>query len=662
MSNKGRNWVLSLLSSTVLFSAPMMAHAEGEEADNGVEDTVTAETSGDFDLTIFHTNDIHSSIDNFGKLSYFLTEQRAALENTLYLDAGDIFSGNPVVDLRQGEPLINLLNAVEVDSMVIGNHEFDYGQEAFEARRNESNFNWISANTRVVDSSIVIEQPDAYDIFEFGDKTVGVLGLTQSPPATNPAGIVGLEFGSYVDTALEYEYLRDEVDIFIALTHIGLPADRRLAEEVEFFDLIIGGHSHSLLEEPEIVNGTPVVQAGSSLRHLGILDLSIDSESGAVSVNGRVQSMNELENVDPEVQALVDQYNADADELLSEVLGVTNTGLSRDNRWSGDVALGNMITDALRTFANTEIAITNNGGIRASIAPGDITARDIFTVDPFGNDITILEMTGHELQEIIAYSYERSLDSFGAQIDLQTSGLNYIVYIDDDGRYADSDLFINGEPMDMDQTFRIATNNFIVSGGDGYDFSSATIIQEDAGQVTNALIQFVQEVTAAEGAVDYEETEGRIQVLPVSTRTPEEPVDEEEDTETDGDETNDSNEDDSTDQNDESTATGPIVDGSNDQNDSTGDELDQDEPNESESDDTAGDGIENESTLEQPESDQDDDDTASYEPSPDTQENEETADAEGERLPDTATVTWTIGLAGMGSLAAGISAYFVKKK
>lgn len=614
MNNKGKLWILSFLSSALIVSSPVVTLAE-EVTDEAEE------ISEDFSLRIFHTNDLHASIDDFGKMAYFLNEERANIDHSLYLDAGDIFSGNPVVDLLDGIPMIELLNEMNLDLMTIGNHEFDYGQDVFQDRRNESNFSWLSANTRVVDSTIPITQPEPFEIFEFGEVSVGVFGLTQAPPATIPSGIAGLEFDPYIETAQQYENLKDEVDILIALNHIGISDDRRLAEAVEFFDVIIGGHSHTTLNEPDIVNGTPIAQAGSNANNVGILDLVLNSETGEVSVEGSLQAVEELsdELVDPTVQSIVDGYNAEADDLLDEVLGYTETGLDRDARWERDVALGNMITDALRNFSGTDIAITNNGGIRASIEPGDITARDIFTVDPFGNSITILEMTGHDLKDVIAYSYHRDIDNYGPQVDLQTSGLNYIIYTDEDGLYADSDLFINGEPMDLGQTYSIATNNFIVSGGDGYDFSQGTVTIDDNGPVTQALIQFVQETTANEGAVNYEPTEERIQVLPLPVEEPEE---EEPAQPSPPEETDDPTEPEETEQPSES-----------------------EQPEDSEEPAETEETVAEEVVEEQPE---------------DVEETEEITEA-GETLPETSTAIWTVGLVGLISASTGTIIHFKKK-
>ncbi|QKS72403.1 5'-nucleotidase C-terminal domain-containing protein [Paenalkalicoccus suaedae] len=479
-----------------------------------------------FTLDVLHTNDMHAKIANFGKVSGFINSVRDEAEHDLYLDAGDIFSGSPVVDLQEGEPMVTLLNAMNLDLMTIGNHEFDYGQDAFAARNAESDFPWIAANMDVVDESIAIEQPEPYEIYEFGDVSVGVLGITQNPPATRPSGYAGIEFMDYADTVEEYSYLRDEVDILIALNHIGMSADRELAEEFDIFDLIIGGHSHTALQEPEVVNGTPIVQTGGDARNVGHVTLELDKATGDVSVDGYLQPVADIDEslINEEVDALVQGYETATDELLSEVVGVTNTGLNRDARWEMDVSLGNFWTDAMRFDAETDIALTNNGGLRANIAAGDITAESIYTTEPFNNEITIIEMTGEALKDIFPHSFTRSADSFGNQIDLQTSGLEYIVYTDDEGGYEDVDLFVDGEPILPTGTYTIAINNFMYEGGDGYDFSDSTLVSELSGPVVGAMFSYIEYLMDAEGAVDYDATEGRIQVKNIDEREDETPI------------------------------------------------------------------------------------------------------------------------------------------
>ncbi|MDV2886333.1 S-layer homology domain-containing protein [Alkalihalophilus pseudofirmus] len=468
-----------------------------------------ADDSDSVTLDIVHTNDMHAKIANFGKISAYIDEKRAESSNFLYLDAGDIFSGNPVVDLQDGEPIIALLNEMGLDAMAIGNHEFDYGQEAFQERADESNFPWLSANTEVVDETIAIEQPEPYEIFELEDVTVGVLGLTQTPPATAPAGIVGLDFHDPIATALQYEYVADEVDVFVALTHIGYSEDQRLAEEVDFFDVIIGGHSHTTLQEPVVVNGTSIAQTGGDANNVGSLEITYNKETDEVTVTGSLQKVSELEAVNAEVDSMVKAYEEESEELLGEVIGHTTTGLTRDGRNNGDAPLGNFWMDAvLHSVPSADISLTNNGGIRASIEPGDITAGDIYTVEPFGNLITLREMTGAAIKNAIEFSYNRN-----GQIDLQTAGLHYTIYVNGEKEYVDSELFVNGEPIDMDATYTVALNDFIASSGDGYNFEGETI-QDDAGNVTNAMIAYARHLMDTKGVIDYE-VEGRIQVKQV---------------------------------------------------------------------------------------------------------------------------------------------------
>ncbi|WP_280770705.1 bifunctional metallophosphatase/5'-nucleotidase [Salipaludibacillus daqingensis] len=460
-------------------------------------------------LDIFHTNDIHSKIDNFGKVSAFVNDRGAEADNYLYLDAGDIFSGNAVVDLQDGAPIVDLLNEMGLDAMAIGNHEFDYGQDAFAAREAESEFDWLSANMEVVDPEVPIQQPEPYEIYEIDGVDVGVFSLTQNPPATRLSGIAGIEFYDYVETAEQYAYLKDETDILIALTHIGNSADKNLAENVDFFDVIIGGHSHSRIFEADIVNGTPVVQAGSDASFVGHFNLEFDGTD--VTFNDYyLQDVNYLTDVNPDVQDKVDAYNAEAEELLQEVLGVTNTGLSRNARWERDTSLGNFWTDSMKQALDADMAITNNGGIRANIDEGDITAGDIYTVEPFGNELSELEITGADLRDVIEYSY-----SYRTQNDLQTSGLTFTIYVNEDDEFVDADLYVDGEPIDDNETYTLITNNFMAEGGDGYDFSAATVVQDAAGYVTTGMFQLMEDLMESEGAVDYEDGEGRVEIVEV---------------------------------------------------------------------------------------------------------------------------------------------------
>lgn len=460
-------------------------------------------------LKVLHTNDLHAKIDEFGKIAAYIDAERESADHSLYLDAGDIFSGNPVVDLQYGSPIIELLNNMEVDAMTIGNHEFDYGQAETVKRMEQSNFPWLSANTYVTgDTTVPFPKPKPYEIFEVNGVTVGVFALTQAPPATGPANIVGIEFGDPIEVAKEYERLADETDILIALTHIGYPEDRELAEEVDFFDVIIGAHTHTTLTEPAIVNGTPIVQTGSNAQNIGNVTVTYDSEADEViGVDGFLQPVEDLTEIDSEIQGLVDKYNGEMDEILSEEIGETSTGLDRNNFHETDSSLGNFWTDAMRHHTGADIAFTNTGGIRADIAPGTLTVRDIYTVEPFENEIMTMEITGAALKDVIHYSYTRDGRN---QIDLQTSGLHYTIITDRNGQYLDARLEKDGKPVKDDETFVLAVSDFLASGGSGYNFVGE-VVEPLTGKMTEAMINYAKYLTEQGEKVDFY-NEGRIAI------------------------------------------------------------------------------------------------------------------------------------------------------
>ncbi|WP_017470928.1 5'-nucleotidase C-terminal domain-containing protein [Amphibacillus jilinensis] len=478
--------IVVMLFGLFTFNMPVVSHAEED---------------GRIELKVLHTNDIHARINDFGKMAAYIKAEREVASHSLYLDAGDIFSGNPVVDLQYGLPIVDLLNQIGLQAMAIGNHEFDYGQEETVKRIEQSNFPWLSANMVVGNDTLVdFPQPDPYHIFDVDGLTVGVLSLTETPPSTAPINVVGMHFDDPIETAKDYQYLVEQTDILIALTHIGYNVDRQLAEEVEFFDLIIGGHSHTTLNQPVVVNGTPIVQTGGNGENIGNVTLSFNQSTGEVeAVEGALQNVSALTEVDAEIQAMVNQYNEEMDELLSEEIGYTETGLNRSG--STDTSLGNFWTDAMRHHTGADVALTNNGGIRANIAVGPVTVHDIYTIEPFANEMMTYEMTGSALKEVIQFSYERR-----QSIDLQSSGLHYTILTNNTGRYVDAELYIEGEPIDPDATYTVAVSDYIGTGGSGYDFQG-TVLDALTGMMTDAMLTYAKYLTANDQMLNYSANE-----------------------------------------------------------------------------------------------------------------------------------------------------------
>ncbi|WDF04725.1 5'-nucleotidase C-terminal domain-containing protein [Shouchella hunanensis] len=488
---KWKKWVgASLVALSLPFSVNGEAHAE-EKA-----------------LNIFHTNDIHASFEEYGKVSAYVKEKRDQLEHVLFVDAGDFASGNPVVDLNFGKPMVDVFNLAGLDAFTIGNHEFDYGQAYLQENMEDSLFPWLGANMSTGETGV--ENPEPYTIIDVDGIAVGILGITQAPPATAPVNVIGMTFDQdYAETALSYQAeLEEQADVIVALTHIGHDQDRRLAEAVDYFDVIIGGHSHTTLRQPVVVNGTPIVQTGSNLANLGELTLTYNDETEEVTnVAGTLTAVSSMTSVDEEVQAVIDGYVEEMEDVLGKVVGYSDTGLTRDGRFNGDAPLGNFWTDAMRDFADADVALTNNGGLRDSIAPGEVTLNDLYSIEPFANEIMVIEMTGAAIEDVIAFSYSRDNRN---QIDLQTSGLHYDIITGTTGNYLGANLTIDGQAIDENETYMVAVADYIGTGGSGYQFEGE-VIHETVGLMTAAMEQYALRLTDAGEKLNYYR-EGRISI------------------------------------------------------------------------------------------------------------------------------------------------------
>jgi 2',3'-cyclic-nucleotide 2'-phosphodiesterase (5'-nucleotidase family) len=277
--------------------------------------------------------------------------------------------------------------------------------------------------------------------------------------------IEGVKFDRVVPTARrQIRNLSDSgADIVVAITHIGLEEDRKLARMVDGIDVIVGSHSHSRLQKPEFENNTIIVQAGSQLNQVGRLDLNVNSSRGMI-VNydgGLISLLHRFYPPDKEVQKVLNPYLEKVDKMLSEVVGYVTADLSRVP--DGSSPLGNLVTDAMREATGADLAFQNSFGIRDNIPAGEVTMRHLYRVLPFGNELVVMDLTGQQIKKLLeqSASLEKGvLQLSGARIkvDYTKSRGNRVV-----------EIKIDGENISPDSSYKVVTSSFLATGGDRYE-------------------------------------------------------------------------------------------------------------------------------------------------------------------------------------------------
>ncbi len=435
-------------------------------------DNSSSAVEGDQHLTIFFTNDMHGQLDNFAKIKHIVDAKRE-LTNVLLLSAGDIFSGNPIVDQysEKGFPIIDIMNRTGYDVSVIGNHEFDYGVSILNDRINQAEFRWVCANVDASGSSLV--QPDPFTTLTVGNLTVTLLGLVETNgkpndviPSTHPWRVADLTFQRFDDIITDYQNLKDAegADLYLALTHLGSFSDFSIANNYPYFDAIIGGHSNDLNDGA--IKGIPVVMAGNRLSHLGKMELTIRNRE-IIAYDITLIDLNEYDEEDQELANTIAEYN-NAPEF-AEVVGFSNSHHNRNE-------LGCFYTTALKEYMQVDLSFQNGGGIRADIDQGDVTRHEIFNMDPFNNGSVAFTMTAREIKD---FFIETGAGLHVSGVSLVRSG-NDIQIFDE-----------NGNEISDNVNLTIGTNDFIPSIYDTH-FSF-----EDAD---------IRELTTAESIIQYLKT------------------------------------------------------------------------------------------------------------------------------------------------------------
>jgi len=480
--------------------------------------TILAE---EVNLRIYHVNDVHSRVEEddyagsmgYAKMATLIKEARRERENVMFLDAGDTFHGQTIANINDGESISHILDLMKLDAVTLGNHDFNFGQQRLEELAEMSRFPFLAANLSREDGKEIPYTED-YIIKEYDGVKVGVFGLAtpETTFKTHPKNVEGLVFENPITTAeAVVSELENKVDVIVALSHLGISegseyTSKMVAEEVAGIDLIVDGHSHNVLEEGMKVNDTMIVMAGEYSKFLGYVDLTV--ENGEVeAITPNLIPREDTANVEKDyiISLVVDRVNKANEVITSQVVGRTTVELNgaREHVRTGETNLGNLITDAMKAKFNADAAITNGGGIRASINQGEITQGEVITVLPFGNTAMLMELSGADLRAAL----EHGISEYPATEGLfpQVSGIKFTFDGDAEAGNRVQKVWVAGEELDPNKMYTVATNDFMKAGGDGYSmFADAPIVSE-AGGLEEVLMEYIEA-----NAPVAPEVEGRI--------------------------------------------------------------------------------------------------------------------------------------------------------
>ena len=505
-------------------------------------------------IVILHTNDVHGGIDGYASVAALKDAYEAAGAQVLLMDAGDFIQGSTSVNVSQGANAVELMNMAGYDVATTGNHEFDYGYANLKTLMEQAEFPILAANAFTAEGELAMDE--ANTTFQLGDVTVGVFGLATPETATkaHPAKLEGVTFLAEEDLFNCAQEQVDELtakgcDYIICLGHLGIDAESTgnrsidLLENVTGIDVFIDGHSHSEQSDiAEVTDGTGMVgdtiltSTGTKLENIGVVDIAADGTIDATTIP--MEDVTATEGFTPD-QAIADrvaEINAQIEEEMGVVIGTSEVNLNgvKEEVRAGETNLGDLVTDAMLWQAGldneaVDAAITNGGGIRASISAGDITKQFVNDVLPFGNTLYVIELTGAELLEALEASTFVTPEPEGGFP--QVAGMEFVVNTGADFDAGElypgttfhepnsinrvSILTVGGDAFDVNATYTIVTNDFMAAGGDTYYAFSAAGSGYDTGVPLDQVVMdyIAEELNGTVTAADYGEPAGRIHTI-----------------------------------------------------------------------------------------------------------------------------------------------------
>lgn len=468
----------------------------------------------DYELNILHINDFHSRIESINKydstctaeeegknecfggaarLKVAIDQKRGELsgKNVLLLNAGDNFQGSLFYTTYKGAAEAEFLNLMKFDAMTVGNHEFDDGEDGLATFLDKVTFPVISSNVLAGYKSKLIDRIKPSLVLDVGGQKVGIVGAVTNDTAeiSSPGDnvLIGIDVDT-ITTAVQ-ELKKQGVDKIIALTHVGYPRDLAVIAKIPDVDVVVGGHSHSLLSNtdekaegpyPTMVDNpggykVPVVQAGSYSKYLGDLVVTFDDSGVVKSAKGDPILIDSKIKPDEAVLARIKELAKPIEELKTKIIGKTDAPIdgSRESCRARECQMGDLVTDAMLDRVKGQgvtIAITNGGGLRASIDAGDVSMGEAITVLPFQNTVATFQIKGAD----IAAALENGLSQIqeGGGRFPQVAGMKFSFDRSKPAGSRVSNVEVKeGEayvPLDPAKTYNVVSNNFMRNGGDGY--------------------------------------------------------------------------------------------------------------------------------------------------------------------------------------------------
>lgn len=433
-------------------------------------------------VVVVSTNDIHSSIGNFPRLATLVDSLRAHERHVLLVDAGDRWTGNPFVDKapKPLSPIIELANELDYDVATLGNHEFDWGQPTLRQRLDEARFTTILANISSEGSELGPLAP--YKVIKIGGVKFAFLGLTGNfIPQRRPEGkaehFIGLTYPDVYETAAKYAWLTDESDVFVGLTHIGHTEDLELARRVPELDLIIGGHSHTLVEHAPTVGQTLVTQTGGRLEYAGVT--TITKKHRTVRIDNRLVRLDTIP-ASPKYAGIVAKINDNP--AMKVVVG-------RAAGPFNGTGVENLVTDAIRDAMNLDAALYHAGGIRVDTLAGEITVADMYSIEPFLSEVYTLEMTAEQIKDLLMKNFNSGR---GARVDILPGGM-HITFITDNSRTKATDVVLEGLPQKA--VYSVAVPDYLYKN---YPFDYSQPVVKTGIMVTDLMRTHIERQTTVE--------------------------------------------------------------------------------------------------------------------------------------------------------------------